>query len=175
MSKSTKPKKEKKSKRDTWGTPLSVFQPLHDEFDFGLDACALPENNKLPRYLTPADDGLAVDWCAQSFGKPVWCNPPYSDMLAWMRKAKAEADKGLVVVCLVEARVETQWFRWAALAPTTERGIMIPNADIRFLWPRIPFEVSRGVAKKSTGMIGSVVVVLGTAVKSIRWHNWRDN
>ena len=33
------------SKEQTWATPISFFNRLNDEFNFTLDACALPEIN----------------------------------------------------------------------------------------------------------------------------------
>ena len=41
------------SKEQTWATPISFFNRLNDEFNFTLDACALPESTKCERYYTP--------------------------------------------------------------------------------------------------------------------------
>ena len=41
------------SKEQTWATPISFFNRLNDEFNFTLDACALPESAKCERYYTP--------------------------------------------------------------------------------------------------------------------------
>ena len=32
------------SKTDLWSTPQAMFDKLHEEFDFALDVCAIPEN-----------------------------------------------------------------------------------------------------------------------------------
>jgi hypothetical protein len=33
-----------------WATPPEIFEPLHAEFGFTLDACATADNAKLPRF-----------------------------------------------------------------------------------------------------------------------------
>jgi len=178
MTNTTQPE-QPESVRDRWGTPLPVYEPLAKEFNLGLDVCALPINNKCPVYFTPQDDGLAQDWrkviAEKCPGKNAWMNPPYSNMGPWMTKAKEETNKGgLIVVCLVQARMETVWFRRAALLEIAP-GIMVPCADIRFLYPRIPFETERGVSSKATDLIGSAVIVLGANVCRAIWYNWRQN
>lgn len=47
---------------DEWETPPDLFEALNEEFHFTLDACALPETAKCPRYFTPEDDGLSRPW-----------------------------------------------------------------------------------------------------------------
>lgn len=47
---------------DEWETPPEIFEALNEEFHFTLDACALPETAKCPRYFTPEDDGLSRPW-----------------------------------------------------------------------------------------------------------------
>lgn len=47
---------------DEWETPPDLFAALDKEFHFTLDACALPETAKCPRYFTPEDDGLSRPW-----------------------------------------------------------------------------------------------------------------
>lgn len=175
---------EKPSVRDQWATPWEVYLPLAAEFNIGLDVCATAQNHKAPIYLTPEMDGLTVDWqqmlnthCAP--GQAAWANPPYSNMWDWSVKAKEEADKGAVVVFLGEARQETAWFRHLALVANESPdhdgyGELVPNADIRFVYPRIPFLVPDGITQKSqTGHIGSVVVILGTGIKQITWYDWK--
>ena len=66
------------SKNGVWATPQEFFDTLNEEFQFTLDACALPENAKCSRYFTPLDDGLIQDWG----GHTVFCNPPYGKEIA---------------------------------------------------------------------------------------------
>jgi phage N-6-adenine-methyltransferase len=85
------------------------FAPLHARFNFTIDAAASPSNAKLPRYWTRKDDALTRTW----EGERVWCNPPYSDIGAWVRKAHEQfgyhAD--LVVMLLPANRTEQRWWQ----------------------------------------------------------------
>lgn len=71
---------------DNLSTPPEVFDPLNERFGFTLDACALTNNAKLPRFFTPEQDGLSQPWTRER----VWCNPPYSDIEPWLEKAWTE-------------------------------------------------------------------------------------
>lgn len=108
---------------DDRGTSPEVFDPLMERFGFTLDVAAAPHNAKCERYFTRSDDGLAQDWR----GQRVWCNPPYSDLKAWVAKAweqfdryQAWADSGVMmgpvgaelIVMLVPAnRPEQAWWQ----------------------------------------------------------------
>ena len=43
-------------------------------------------------------------------GYTVWCNPPYSRVADWARKAAEEQQNGTTTVMLVPARTDTKWF-----------------------------------------------------------------
>lgn len=103
-------------------TAPEVFAPLHERFGFTVDVAALPHNTKLPRFWTPAEDGLAQSW----HGERVWCNPPYSDIGTWVAKARHEAEgynvhpdgclsgwraAELVVMLLPANRTEQGWWQ----------------------------------------------------------------
>lgn len=49
---------------------------------FTLDVAAAPHNAKAPTFYTLEDDGLTQPWTGN-----VWCNPPYSNLAAWVEKA----------------------------------------------------------------------------------------
>lgn len=53
---------------DEWETPPELFAALNEEFHFTLDACALPETAKCPRFFTPEDDGLTRPWAEPGGG-----------------------------------------------------------------------------------------------------------
>lgn len=74
---------------DDRGTHPTMFDPLQERFGFTLDVAAAPHNAKCERYYTRADDGLSQSWPGR-----VWCNPPYSDLNAWVKKAWEEWEKG---------------------------------------------------------------------------------
>lgn len=128
------------SDRQDWATPPAMFAGWDAEFGFTLDVCALPHNTKCPRYFTPEVDGLAQDW-----GREVcWCNPPYDDIGAWIRKAYEASLTGATVVCLVYARTDTEWFHdW-----------VYGKAELRFLRGRIRF-----VGAKNSAPAPSMLVI----------------
>jgi phage N-6-adenine-methyltransferase len=61
------------------------FALFHARFRFTVDAAASPTNARLPRYWTREDDALEQNWTGS-----VWCNPPYSEIAPWVRKAWRE-------------------------------------------------------------------------------------
>lgn len=96
---------------DDRGTPPELFDPLMARFGFTLDVAAAVHNAKTPRHFTRQTDGLAQSWA----GEHVWCNPPYSDLNAWVAKAWAEwqkAPRPETIVMLVPAnRPEQGWWQ----------------------------------------------------------------
>ena len=81
-------------------------------------------------------------------GGSVWCNPPYSDITSWVRKAHEEVSSGRceVVVMLVPARTDTRWFHdWCY----NKRGV-----EIEFVKGRLKF----GGAKHNAPFPSMVVV-----------------
>jgi len=104
------------SSRDTsWATPQEWFDYLNLEFKFTLDPASSHANAKCLRHFTPEEDGLAQPWAEER----VFLNPPYGrELPRWLRKAYLEArDHGALVVALVPARVDTEWWnRFAAKA-----------------------------------------------------------
>ena len=75
-----------------WRTPKDFFRELDQEFHFGLDAAASPENAKCERYFTPETDGLSRPW--SGYGA-VFCNPPYGREIGkWVQKSYSEHVRG---------------------------------------------------------------------------------
>lgn len=109
-----------------WATPRALFEELAAEFGpFDVDVCATPENAKVARFYTKAEDGLAQEWRGRC-----WMNPPYGrEIGAWVRKARESAAAGAVVVCLVPARTDTAWWHDNVPAATV----------VRFLRGRVRF------------------------------------
>lgn len=112
--------------QDEWETPQDLFDRLHGEFCFTLDACASKDNHKCSRYFSKDDNGLEKPWK----GEVVWCNPPYSNIKAWVAKAESERNReGATVVMLVPSRTDTQWFH----------QYVYGKAEVRFLRGRLRF------------------------------------
>lgn len=103
-------------KSDHWATPGECREDLYREFALDFDPCP----------LRAEFDGLGVSWA----GKRVFCNPPYSDIPAFLAK-RDEAD---VTVFLLPSRTGTRWFHETVL----------PFAKvIRFLRGRLKFGGSK--------------------------------
>jgi len=135
-----------------WTTPPEIFDPLHEEFGFGLDVCAEPETAKVGRYFTPADDGLTQPWDTE---KPNWCNPPYSrgEIERWLGKAWKETKRGATTVALVPHDASTRWWgMWVrGLAdgqdPTMRVEVRELAGRVRFLNPDTGQPAKSGYSK----------------------------
>lgn len=96
---------------DDRGTHPENFDPWMERFVFTVDVAAAPHNTKCERFFTREDDGLSQSWG----GERVWCNPPYSDIRAWVQKAWDEWVRGepaeLIVMLLPANRVEQKWWQ----------------------------------------------------------------
>lgn len=115
-------------------TPRDLFDPLHAEFDFTLDAAASHDNALLPAYLTKSSDALSLPWREQR----VWCNPPYSALPSWVYKADEETTTGgcpLVVMLLPADRTEQPWWQ-DIVEPRRDRGLGVTT---RFIRRRVKF------------------------------------
>lgn len=88
-----------------WETPDSLFKQLDQEFHFEMDAAATKENAKTKLSLNEKQDALKCEW-----EDPAFCNPPYSLIAKFMKKAYEEACKGKTIVCLIPARTDTRYF-----------------------------------------------------------------
>lgn len=101
-------------KVDDRGTDQAFFDSLSARFGgFDLDVAAASHNAKCRRFYDLRDDGLDAPWDAQH----VWCNPPYSNLDAWVSKAWAEwriasgFGLDLIVMLLPANRVEQGWWQ----------------------------------------------------------------
>lgn len=98
---------------DDRGTDPAFISALEKRFGtFDLDVAAAAHNAKAPTFYTREDDGLRQAWAGR-----VWCNPPYSDCGAWVRKAWDEWSEGngmgldLIAMLLPANRVEQAWWQ----------------------------------------------------------------
>lgn len=133
--------------RDDYQTPPEVFDPLHREFHFMLDAAADAANHKVSRWFGPGgvrEDALSVAWV----GGNVWLNPPYKKLRPWIEKAEQEAAKhGITVVALLPNNTDAPWF------PLLYRTA----SEIRLVRRRIKFYLD-GVQMRSPAG-GSMIVI----------------
>lgn len=130
-------------------TPADFFQSVVNRFGpFTLDAAASRENSKCPIYYDLEDDGLTQPW----HGYSVWCNPPFSDCGAWVRKAWDEWHRpalerpARIVMLLPANRTEQKW--WQELVEPRRdrpsfgnpRRIPIASFRVEFLPGRMRFD-----------------------------------
>ena len=126
------------SSSEHWATPKVLFQVLDAEFHFNDDPCP----------LHGVEDGLSREW-----GSSTFINPPYGKaIVAWMKKALEESQKGKLVVCLVPSRTDTRWWHDNVMKAT----------EIRFLKGRLKFGDS-----KNSAPFPSVVVIFRPAARSM--------
>lgn len=102
---------------DVRETPPWLYNQQNARFRFTLDACATHANAKCARYFTEsgrfvggqwqsAEHGLSGSWA----GERVWCNPPFSDIGAWVLKAW-ESGAELVCMLVPATRTEQGWWQ----------------------------------------------------------------
>lgn len=133
------------SRTEEWSTPQDIFDALHREFNFTVDAAASKENAKCKRYFDKETDGLKQSWA----GETVWCNPPYGKQIGkWMKKGLLESrNPRTTVVMLVHARTDTKWFH----------DYVYHRSEIRFLRGRLKF----GGAQNNAPFPSMVVIYRG--------------
>lgn len=92
---------------DDWATPQWLFDKVVELYGhFDLDVCASEENSKCKAYWDKESDSLKMIWCKRN-----WCNPPYSNITPWVKRASEEAKKGNYTVMLLPADFSTKWFK----------------------------------------------------------------
>ena len=118
------------SKSDHWSTPTATYDALHAEFGFTFDPCP----------LMASEDGRKVKWTGR-----VFCNPPYSRIMEFLRKGLYHLAAGdcELLVYLIPARTDTAWFH-----------DYCAKGEIRFLRGRLKF----GDSKNSAPFPSMVVV-----------------
>jgi phage N-6-adenine-methyltransferase len=117
------------SNKFDWNTPRNLYNKLDEEFHFELDPCTTTNNLQTKHYFTKEDDGLKMDWLKLR----TFVNPPYGrELIKWVKKCYEESNKGSLVVMLIPARTNTNWFHDYILDN--------PNAETRFIRGRLCFE-----------------------------------
>ncbi len=103
-------------KSDHFKSPQWIMDAYADFFD--------------PCPLNAKFDGLHMPWKAFNY-----CNPPYSEISVWIRKAILESEERRTTIMLLPARTDTKWFH----------DLLYGKYEIKFIKGRLKF----GDAKKS--------------------------
>ena len=131
--------------RDHWRTPRVLFDRLDYEFEFDCDVAASHENHLCKNYITQKMDAMITPWGWSNF-----CNPPYSSIKPWIRRAYKQGRYRRKTVLVVPADTSVKWF---SLALATANEIrFITNGRVSFLYP--------GDGRKVTGNPkGSMLII----------------
>lgn len=122
---------------DKWATPPEVYTPLHAEFSFNFDPCPITWKEGDP-------DALSISWGSKTF-----CNPPYSRVAEFVKKASEESAKGNLVVLLINVATDTKWFH----------EYILGKAEIRFHKGRIKFINPKEPEKRVPSPRPSMIVI----------------
>lgn len=148
---------DRKGDRDSRFTPLEFLEPIYKVFGIpDLDPCGhdlAPVRAAQKYMLSEGRDGLAEPWAAGV----VWCNPPFSAQLQWLRKADHEVTAGnaKTVICLVPARTDSTFFH----------DCLIGVADIGLLRGRIKFLSPDGRAEQTPFAL--MLVIFGATARQL--------
>jgi len=113
---------------DLWRTPPEVFNTLDREFGFIADMASSHENALCDLNFTEKDNSLSFHWGIRLVlthtHDYVWCNPPYSDPMPWVKKALESQKSGLGVVMLLNQDTSVGWFLEALKGVSEIRNIV---------------------------------------------------
>ena len=124
-----------KDDRDSRFTPPDFMEGIYAAFgEIDLDPCGHALSPVIARrriLLSEGGDGLTNPWA----GRLVFVNPPFSELLKWLRRAHDQWRAGMVetVVCLVPVRTDSHWFH-DTLSADADMNLL--RGRVRFLDPR---------------------------------------
>lgn len=116
--------------KDLWQTPVELYEYLNARFSFVCDVAASDHNHLHLNYLTESYNSLINGW-SHLRGGYAFCNPPYSKILPWVKKAKEAADQGVGTVMLLPVDTSVEWFN--ELQKSASEIYFIVNGRISFV------------------------------------------
>ena len=118
---------------DDYATPVKFYYHLNEEFSFDFDPTPFKHD-----FIW---DGLEVDWKGNIF-----CNPPYSNIEPFLKKAISEIKKGncTKAVFLIPIRSDTKYWHEIILEEASE---------IRLIKGRLNFNESKSPAPFPTVIV----------------------
>ena len=141
--------------RDSRFTPNDFMVPIYEAFgEVDLDPCAHILSPVVARrriLVSEGGDGLADKWS----GKLAYVNPPFSELLVWLRRAHDQWKVGNVetVVCLIPVRTDSAWFH----------DTLSQDADIYLLRGRVRFLDTDGKGQQTPFSL--MVLTLGSTAE----------
>lgn len=96
---------------DLWETPPEVMKFLEVQFHFvpTIDGCASRKNKKAPKFYSEKNSFLDVE-AKKITGEKIWCNPPYSKPLPFVKKCIELSQNNNEVFMLLNMDTSTAWF-----------------------------------------------------------------
>ena len=170
------------SKTINWNTPWYLYKWLDKKFHFELDPASSDENHKCDIWFTKEEDGLNRDWAMVAdsvFLNPGYGNPEYPcksnckkkrcvergyhnsvyipGIKDWVRKAFTEAERGILVTCLLPARTDTRawWHKYCMKAN-----------EIWFIEGRVHFE-NPDTKKETPAPFPSAIVIFNGLTQTL--------
>jgi phage N-6-adenine-methyltransferase len=161
---------------DLWMTPLWLLRAIEAELrvEIARDVACDSASNVVTRLGRDGAQSLCVDWSrnglVESWGAPgliAFCNPPYSELSAWVAKYLSHAERP-DCVWVVPARTDTEW--WHSLIGA--------GANVYMLRGRVNFEPPDGVGS-SAATFPTVVVhchpVHTNTFTCVDWRGYRPS
>lgn len=146
---------------NVFGTPQWFFDALNAEFNFAYDLACNKENMKCEQGLIDGEvDSLQVPWHTLAPGRWLWCNPPYSPVVPWIKKAREEFSLGAKIVMLVPAVISARHIA------------AVPPAEIRYILGRLSFLL--GSKEMKSNMQDSMLLIYGPPAQSKITYIERD-
>jgi site-specific DNA-methyltransferase (adenine-specific) len=127
-------------------TPKYLIDEIEDEFGEIFDPCPAWTHTDAPYW-----NGLECNWSRTQVN---FCNPPYSEMKDWVKKAHDEWQKGSTVILLIPPRTCTKYFH----------DYINHNAEIRFIKGRVKF-IHPVTGEGKSAPFPSILCI---------FHSWRD-
>ena len=106
------PKQKPGKSKQNYCTPMKFIEAVHRALiikEFAIDLAADSTNAVAVKYYSELDNALYHSW--EGIEGWAWCNPPYSDITPWVKKASEECVKGTKIALLVPASVGSNWWR----------------------------------------------------------------
>lgn len=106
--------------------------------DFDIDAAATHENTLCFEHIDEESDALTGGWFFYNIGDTVWCNPPFSKKLDFIKQAYQERKHGLICMMLPYEPC-TRW--WRENVDGKASLVYVPDGRYNYISPETGKEV----------------------------------
>lgn len=158
---------QERALRQEWRTPPEFFEVLDAEFGFEIDVAASRDNSLCSQFLKVEHDALAETTHWFTYASHAYCNPGFSNLDPWVRKAHAEVNAELrpCTAVVLSCASHAKWFEFCARHAS----------EIRLLSPRVQFLPPPGIKPSSNARDSVLIVFRKTPVGWPGAHIWNWN